>query len=412
MFVPKKRCVNLDWVELYCLEDRDQFPCNADYFRRHGYFVDEREYGTRQYAEMFTIETQDGHPWIEVRRNPKSGSSDFKGFVPESCHLRLHNSACYAVDCIEQLRQFMLKHQYTFVRIFRIDVCYDFEVFDSGDKPQDFFRRYLNRTYTKINQCKLSVHGEDRWEDFNWQTLSWGNPKSMVTTKFYHKSQELSTPKHDKPYIRYSWFVNELISDPVTGNKKLEDGSVYKPEIWRIEFSVRSTANRLVRIEDSDSPKEEHAWIPHTLQCYDTPDRLWHRFADLAHHYFRFVIKDGDKRKDRCEEKVLFVFGKDFEFMRLEALPPASKPDRDDLILLKRLKNYKMVHPMPDVVKACDLLISKIEDGELRRVSVKMQAIEVMALRLTISAKMKGDTRDALVILNEFKSALENKEMF
>ena len=53
-----KRCVNLDWLEVYALEDNSRYPCNADFFRREGYFVTERAFGTRQYKEMFTLQDQ------------------------------------------------------------------------------------------------------------------------------------------------------------------------------------------------------------------------------------------------------------------------------------------------------------------------------------------------------------------
>ena len=62
------RCVNVDWLEIYAQEDNMHYPMNADYFRGCGYFVTEREYGTRVYAEMFTIQDEHGNGWIEVRR--------------------------------------------------------------------------------------------------------------------------------------------------------------------------------------------------------------------------------------------------------------------------------------------------------------------------------------------------------
>ena len=71
----KPRCVNIDWLEVYVLEDNQRYPCNADYFRRHGYIVSEREYGTRQYKEMFTLQDHFGQGLIEIRRNPFSASS-------------------------------------------------------------------------------------------------------------------------------------------------------------------------------------------------------------------------------------------------------------------------------------------------------------------------------------------------
>ena len=58
---------------------------NAEYFRNQGYVVIERDYGTRVYSEMFTIEDEHGQPFIEVRRNPQSGSSEFTGLSDCQC---------------------------------------------------------------------------------------------------------------------------------------------------------------------------------------------------------------------------------------------------------------------------------------------------------------------------------------
>lgn len=165
-----KPCVSVDWLEVYCLESNDRYPCNADYFRTKGYFVNERDYGTRQYAEMFTIEDEHGEPWIEIRRNPMSGQSVFSGLNPMSTHIRLVNRHCYFDDAIEKLRNFLTLHDYIFKRIFRIDICRDFEYFDSGDDPAKFCRRYLANKYAKINQCHLSAHGADNWSSFDWES--------------------------------------------------------------------------------------------------------------------------------------------------------------------------------------------------------------------------------------------------
>ncbi|MBO7128980.1 MAG: hypothetical protein J6W05_04340, partial [Prevotella sp.] len=123
------RCVNIDWLEIYALEDNDKYPMNAEYFRQHGYVVHEREYGTRVYNEMFTIEDGHGNNFIEVRRNPASGDSTFTGLSELSCHLRLVNRACYSNTAVRDLADFMVTHGYIYQRIFRIDVCYDFVVF-------------------------------------------------------------------------------------------------------------------------------------------------------------------------------------------------------------------------------------------------------------------------------------------
>ncbi|MBR0341902.1 MAG: hypothetical protein IJH64_06605, partial [Oscillospiraceae bacterium] len=68
----KTRVCNIDWLEVYCLESNQRYPCNAEYFERAGYYVRQREYGTRVYKEMFEITDKDGNPLIEIRRNPAS----------------------------------------------------------------------------------------------------------------------------------------------------------------------------------------------------------------------------------------------------------------------------------------------------------------------------------------------------
>lgn len=417
-----KRCVNLDWLEVYVLESRHRYPCDADYFRKQGYFVKERDYGTRSYNQMFTIEDEHGDPWIEVRRDPQSGNSDFVGLVPESCHLRLVNRACYADDAVEKLRQFMMKHDYLFQRIFRIDVCYDFEFFDYGDDPEKFARRYINRVYRKVNQAKLSSVANDNWGDFEWESLSWGNPKSMVSTKMYNKTKELARPKADKPYIRYSWWLCGLIDDPINGTKKNVKGEVYHPNIWRVEFSMKSSARNWLIIEDITKKKKPLTKIPHTLSMFDSKDKLWQRFQDLAFHYFHFKIMQYKvrkpavtaaalqqvstqterqaERKDRCPDKKLFRWDMNHQFSKLEQLPKASKPSRDDDILRRRLERYKLEHLSPRITEACDTILDSLTRSQVARLSEVNDPILISLLQRAIDLKLKHPDWDISYIFN------------
>lgn len=414
-----KRCVNLDWVEVYAKEGSKRYPLNADYFRSHGYFVSERDYGTRVYAEMFTIEDKEGHPFIEVRRKPMAGTSDFSGLDQYSCHLRLVNRACYYEDAISRLRDFMVEHDYEFQRIFRLDICYDFVKFDFGDAPCDVAQRIVSKKYRKINQGHMSTHSEDRWDRYEWETLSWGSKTSMVSTKMYNKTKELSSPKSDKPYIRQIWFESGLIDDPINMTKKDEHGRVKDVEVWRIEFSLKSSARNWLVIEDQSGKKVKKKSIPHSLACYDSKDKLWQRFQDLAYHYFRFKIQTyiDEKpsltrvslqayefnrehplfplhsesqrklqRKDRCPDKKLFKWDDNHVFHALAPLAPESKPEREEISLKRRLSIYRQTHSDPDVRRSCDILIQSIDDKELRRLTATGTRVEIEAIRLKIAA--------------------------
>ena len=428
------RCVNIDWLEVSCEESNAVFPCNAEYFRSQGYFVHERDYGTRVWGEVFTIEDNEGHDWIEVRRNPPSGNSEFKGLTEFSCRLRLVNAQCYHKDCVQLLREFMLRHDYIFKAIFRIDICYDFEYFDYGDQPSRFARRILERKYRKINQCKIHAIGDDRWSDYDWETLSWGSPTSMVSTKFYNKSKEIETVSKDKVYIPYAWFLAGLLDNPVSRTKIDAHGKEYKPEIWRIEFSMKSKAKRWLVIEDVSGKRMKKTEIPHTLDLYDAPDKLWRRFQDLAFHYFHFKIaryKEVRKgltrqllaepshaedrqpiRKSLCPDKLLFRWDKDHEFEQLDMKMRSAKPNNTMEILRRHLQNYRAQTDDVKQREAADIILEVLEREDLRRYTPKQVMSEIYALQETLRIRMRYPEKDLVHTLAEIQKSFFDDERF
>lgn len=430
----KTRVCNIDWLEIYCLESNQRYPCNAEYFERAGYSVRQREYGTRVYKEMFEILNDNGDPVIEIRRNPASGSSDFNGLVEQSCHIRLPNWMLYQGSPVQFLQEFLLKNDYIFKRIYRIDIAYDFETFDSGDSPARFAKRYLAGRYRKINQCFLSAHGNDTWSECKWQSLSWGSKSSMVTTKLYNKTLELSESKNDKPWIKTCWMVNGLIDNPMSMTKRNALGELYKPEIWRVEFAMMSQADGWLTIEMNHANKPYKQTIPHRLSMFDSPDKLWQRFQDLAYNYFHFKVKtkkkihgglvaeslskvhsdndEGWQRKDRCPDKILFHWDEGHTFMKLSAAPSMSKPVRDDESLKRKLVLYRMSHSDEKVRLACDTLIQNIERVASLRFVPLGDNKDRLALQKTLAAKLNGDQRAAQDILQEMIELLNNKELF
>lgn len=431
---PDKRCVNIDWLEVYCLEDATVYPCDADYFREKGYWVEERDYGTRTYKEMFVIFDKENQPWIEVRRNPASGDASFQGLVPESCHLRLSNRQCYYDDCIERLRQFLLLHHYIFKRIFRIDICYDFEYFDSGDKPAQFARRFIERRYRKINQCKLRVVGDDNWNDFDWESLAWGSHGSMVSTKLYNKSKEIAAVSREKTWIPWSWFESGLTDDPINGTKMDDRGEPYTPEIWRVEFSLKSSADSWIVFEDVSGKKIEKVRHKHTLSMFDTKEKLWNRFEELAYHYFRFKHREFKKsyqgltkwahkkvhadieeqlqRKDRCTDKVLFHFNKNREFCHLSQVPKADAPARTEIRLRKYLEEYKLYSGDMKVREACEAIIDAINNKEIRRFTPHGLFAEIGAIQLAIATRTGLPYEVTKKMAEKIKEDFELKLMF
>lgn len=427
---PKKRCVNLDWLEVYVYEDSNRYPCDADYFRKQGYFVSERDYGTRQYAQAFTVEDEHGDPFIEVRRAPKTVDAKFSGYVKESCNLRLVNRYCYANNPVELLVNFLLRHGYIFQRIFRIDICYDFTKFDSGDDPERFARRYINQVFRKVNQCKIGVWGDDNWAGFAWQSLKWGNEKSMVSTKLYDKTLELEANKIDKSYIRYHWWQAGLIDHPVEGWKLDEKGNKTYPHVWRVEFSMKSKARGWIKIEPRNGKKRQSDMIPHRLDMFDTKAKLWDRFEELAYHYFCFKHKEYKnvsqymlqdpkltkkphvdlelRRKYDCEDKVLFHFNLNRDFYKLDQLPKGQKKSRDEDILRRRLQAYQAIHLDPKIRAACQTLLDNLTRDEWRTLTENNTHKDIEVLQRTLACKLSGDERDICEIAKELREVLDD----
>lgn len=430
----QERCINIDWLEVYVLEPANRYPLNAEYFRRQGYLVHERDYGTRVYKEMFELLNDNNEPIMEVRRNPASGQSDFSGLLPESCHLRLPNWMLYQGNPVTFLVDFLLKHEYIFKRIFRIDIALDFVLFDSGDSPSKFVRRYLQGKFRKINQCSLTAHGEDTWSNCNWNSLSWGSRTSMVSTKLYNKSLELTEGKTDKPYIRSCWMMAGLVDNPMSLTKVSEKGQLEKVDVWRLEYSMKSACDGWLAIEMQKGKKVIKQRIPHRLPLFDTKDKLWQRFQDLTYHYFRFkhkeylneragvsafaleqVHSDQDrklKRKDRCRDKKLFYFDAGHQFTQLTNAPADGKSNRDNDILERRLKMYQIQHPNPDIRKACEIILSDIDKNKLLNYSPQHHVREARALQMTLARKMRGDHRPVSEILDEVLKLINSDSIF
>lgn len=319
-----KRAINIDWLEVYCLEQSSE-PHTPEYFEKLGYKVKTRDYGTPVYKQMFTI-FQGDKEWIEVRRDPYSKKGEGGFLEPTSTHIKLCNEFCYTDNPINELRAFLLASNYTYKAISRIDICMDFNTFDSNVSVKDFISKYVNGEYSKINQSKLNMHGEDCWRFREWNSLKWGSPSSPFSTKLYNKSKELREVK-DKLYIKQAWLDADLD---------------LSQDVWRIEFSTSSQA------QTRESKRDKQMFKLH-LTHFDDRSKLLQRFFELYEKYFDFrevIVKtdaDGNKkcvRKDRCPRvKLLEYKATDVAYVPKRNKTARQRPERTYKILINKLES-------------------------------------------------------------------------
>lgn len=322
------RCINFDWIEVYCLERGE--PHTPEYFAIRGFRGDikVREYGTPQYRQMFTIYNRN-FPLIEIRRDPYSVKSKGGIFDEHACHLRLSNRSCYLPDPIGFLKEFMRKYDFTYQNTTRLDICLDFQHFDNGDNPANFLRDYFANKYTKVHQPRFHAYGADKHDIKTWNSVKWGAPTSSISTKIYNKSQELEQVS-DKPYIRQQW--------QAAGMNEFDD-------VWRCEFSMKSEYKSMCRIDlDVTTGELVHNVIDIDIQTFSNRDFMLFTFFAIADYYldFRYVEYNRNgmlKRKYDCERKVLFRTTKNERAYHPAKLTEQRAANRTDYLLIKRLRD-------------------------------------------------------------------------
>lgn len=301
---PVVRCFGIDWLEYFVNED-PTFDYSPDGFRSRGWIVEERDYGTKTMAQMFKLLDFNMHPAFEVRRMPRGVDDPLKHTVyhPGDSYIRLDNMYCYDANPIELMEYFVKSNHYTFKKIYRIDLYIDLVKFDEGDLPATVAKRIVKHVYAKVNQARRRTAGNDTWEDCKDNWLSWGAAGSMVSTKFYDKSQEVKENKMKKPYVIETWRMAGFIDNVLTISK--ESSPV---DVWRLEFSIRGNAKGWVVISEQESEDGGRYRLAHGPSVYNHPQGVLNAIANLIPYYFKFRIFEQGKKKYDCKEKVLFKF--------------------------------------------------------------------------------------------------------
>ena len=374
----KVKCINLDWLSVYCLEPKG-VVMNAAYYKKLGWSVEEREYGTPQYREKFTL-MNGRHPFLEIERNPYSLKQNGGIFEPESCHIRLANRTLYQPNPVQQLTNFIIKYGYEYKGISRVDVCCDLTIFDNGMKPQDLANKYIKDKIWKVHQSHIAPNtddGDDTWRipihlgahgretktGRTWNSLKWGSPKSALSTKLYNKTLELET-NTGKFYIKDAWVKAGLCDlqkvryeyrNPKTReieirskqisvvpgtaiNQEIPIEEAKKIDVWRVEFSMNSEGRKWIDLGDNHI-------VDLSLNAFDNLDSLAATFFTCSEWLFCFIyakwITQGStrmkERTNRCKKLQLFNTKFLHSHYKPQRQTEMEDPSRTEKIIMYRL---------------------------------------------------------------------------
>lgn len=301
---PNKRVFGIDWLEIFATEcpTRDYSP---DGFRRRGWSVEERSYGTKTMSQMFKLLDNSMNPFIEIRRAPR-GLQDGKRtavYQEGDTYIRFDNMYCYDHNPMILMNEFLEREEYTFRKIYRLDLFLDLVQFDTNDKPVDVMRRIVTHKYAKINQTKRRLAGDDMWDGCEDNWIAWGAPGSMVGTKFYNKTKELKDTGMKKPWITEMWRQAGYIDNSYTLSLNSNP-----QDVWRLEFALKSSSKGWVHASKEEKAQGLSYRLPHSPLVYSDPKGVFNAIVNLIPYYFRFKIYEEGKVKSDCLDKVLFRF--------------------------------------------------------------------------------------------------------
>ena len=300
------RVYGIDWLEVFANEEPG-IDYSPDGYRRRGWYVEERGYGTKTMSQMFKLLDRGGNPFVEIRRAPRYTGQDgkFSVYKPGDCYIRFDNMYCYDSNPMSLMMEFLEREHISFKKIYRIDLFLDLYKFDTNDDPVDVMRRIVTHRYVKINQTRRRLSGDDKWDGCEDNWIAWGAEGSMVGTKFYNKTKELRDTKMKKPWIVEQWRRAGFIDNPYTLSFENAERN-----IWRLEFALKSSAKGWISSSRDEEEQGIKYRLEHKPEIYMHHQGILNAIVNLIPHYFQFKIYEEGKTKYECQDKELFRFAK------------------------------------------------------------------------------------------------------
>lgn len=293
--------ISIDWLSLYC-----DF---SEYEIRNNYDVNVMPYSTRQFKVIEEV-IKDKEVIATIQRVPVSSViKENTGIV------KFNNRILYQRNAIEYVKEFLRRFKIKVINISRIDICADFNSFQTYENPHDFITDFVSGSILKNGRCDFSLSGEHAYSNvFNYFRV--GKKTSDVVVYLYNKSKEMKDVKF-KHYIHNKWVRN---------------GLDVKKNVWRLEVSISGRGREFIE-KDTGEIREI------TLDSIYSPEGVAELFHIFINHYFNFKQNDGTKNKSRMKDVQLFNVNA--SRILTTPLPKFKDTMKADKVLCKTLYQYE-----------------------------------------------------------------------
>lgn len=289
--------LNLDWLQLYCL---------GSISPRTGYEVKRLEYSTRIFMHIDEIYINK-KKICTATHTPFSPVLDTKMVIIKFENYLLYDSNLWLV-----VDNFLSDFNLVYKSISRLDVAVDFNTFYKKRNVQNFLNEFLKNNVRKIGKADYKLQGCQKTSHVV-DYLRFGGNNSEVSAYIYNKTKELNQVKM-KSYIVDMWRCSGLDVDA---------------GVWRLEFSIKSSAIKILDKSDGDLKDISLDNIKNKLF-------LEKMYMALVDKYFCFRENTGKSNVTREKKIVLFYNNfKDVERYFVRNLGDATRADK---IFIKKLE--------------------------------------------------------------------------
>lgn len=330
--------LSIDWLQLNCrpldevphefhdLTEPDALtktPNNFKSDKQRDFFLKSKN---PKYSKIFQVKRQhfstqvfsvieeiwyNSKRWATIVRKPFSKVLD-----PNLILIKFDNWFLYRTEVQRTVPKLLSELGLEFKAISRIDLCSDFVEFDNGMNPENFVRRFLADKILRYGKTSFSTFGSHsaKHEHRNrFETLRFGTVHSDVATYLYNKTKEMND-KINKPWIRALWDKH---------------GMDTTKDVWRLEFSIKSSNKTMVNQETGE-------FMPMNSIDILKPEMQRLVYAIMINKYWKFYHNDGQKKKSRMKE--VKCFAREFENYVLTDNEEERDSSRTDKIFIRKLE--------------------------------------------------------------------------
>ena len=335
--------VSIDWLSIYC---------DCSHMTHVGEFSFLREpYGTSVYADMYTI-MYGGEEVAILTCNPRSSALKAGTGI-----LKILNPELYKPRLPIIIEKLLSECQIEFLSISRLDLCADFNHFESYPDMQNFFQDFLTLKLWKIGAAKYKICANKATEfdcDYfkmiglqssrhTYQYLRFGSKVSKVSAYLYNKTQEFRDVKR-KNYIAAAWALNDIDESK---------------EVWRLEFSLKGDGIKFVNSETGECLQKDLDMVLHPVKRSQLYNALYLK-------YWQFRINDGQVRKDRMKpadllpikSSILYpvvIQGSDVTDREQKRMISAVERTYDEVRAKRRTRDMELENSVQKLVDFCGL---------------------------------------------------------